>query len=507
MGMGKTIQTISTILDNRPKLQHALSGAKFPPSSDRTSLQQEEDLWDNAEKDWKHEMNMRDVPGKIRPRSDRAGTLVVCPMIALHQWKTEIEKFTNSNDGTILSVGIYHGQDREKVMPRAIMKKYDVVLTTYQVLEHDMRKMINPNKVKCPNCGKKFKVDKLRIHLKYFCGETAQRTEAQSRQRRGRNNSHFQSQQHSSNKDGKKSATTKKKAFTKATTTRGKRKAMKLSDDESSSLSGTEQLQTPTARSKSSRKSASQASKKLTSSMKSWAQHNSDDDEDYEANDAGDDTDSDTDLLSDDNALLTSNKVQNMRKKRFLNATSNSSDHSESIDSSDSSEDEAEKAAIEKQRQALEMAKHAKKGKKNTLGKEIGKLKRSVAKKKKVIDSLQVSATDIDMESLMREAMAGSQMSVLHSLCWWRVVLDEAHTIKTRNSQTTQAAFALTSVFRWCLSGTPLQNRVGEFYSLIRFLRIDPMAHYFCRSKVSFGLFATIKCTNFKKITSCKLIA
>jgi len=55
--------------------------------------------------------------------------------------------------------------------------------------------------------------------------------------------------------------------------------------------------------------------------------------------------------------------------------------------------------------------------------------------------------------------------------------------IKSRSSQTSAAAFSLTGIHRWCLSGTPLQNRVGELYSLIRFLRIDPMAHYFCRQK------------------------
>lgn len=29
-----------------------------------------------------------------------------------------------------------------------------------------------------------------------------------------------------------------------------------------------------------------------------------------------------------------------------------------------------------------------------------------------------------------------------------------------------------------------LQNRVGELYSLVRFLRMDPHAYYFCRYRV-----------------------
>ncbi|KAL2937566.1 DNA repair protein RAD5A [Bienertia sinuspersici] len=47
--------------------------------------------------------------------------------------------------------------------------------------------------------------------------------------------------------------------------------------------------------------------------------------------------------------------------------------------------------------------------------------------------------------------------AVLHSIRWLRVVLDEAHTIKSTKSQASVAASALTAGCRWCLTGTPIQ--------------------------------------------------
>ncbi|CAI5470112.1 unnamed protein product [Closterium sp. Yama58-4] len=58
---------------------------------------------------------------------------------------------------------------------------------------------------------------------------------------------------------------------------------------------------------------------------------------------------------------------------------------------------------------------------------------------------------------------------------WRRVILDEAHVIKSVKSRAARAATALQAERRWAVTGTPVQNQLGDLFSLLCFLHLDPL--------------------------------
>ena len=56
---------------------------------------------------------------------------------------------------------------------------------------------------------------------------------------------------------------------------------------------------------------------------------------------------------------------------------------------------------------------------------------------------------------------------------WSRVVI--AHQIRNRSTKTFQAITALRTQRRWCLTGTPVQNKLDDLFSLTAFLQFYPV--------------------------------
>lgn len=66
----------------------------------------------------------------------------------------------------------------------------------------------------------------------------------------------------------------------------------------------------------------------------------------------------------------------------------------------------------------------------------------------------------------------------LFSLNFFRIILDEAHSIKNRQSKTAKACYELSAEHRWVLTGTPIVNKLEDLFSLVRFLRVEPWNNF-----------------------------
>lgn len=62
----------------------------------------------------------------------------------------------------------------------------------------------------------------------------------------------------------------------------------------------------------------------------------------------------------------------------------------------------------------------------------------------------------------------------MYQIKWDRIVLDEAHVIRNHNTAMSESVWKLKGSKRWALSGTPIQNKEQDLYSLFRFLRVSP---------------------------------
>ncbi|CAD2102166.1 DNA repair protein RAD5, putative [Plasmodium vinckei brucechwatti] len=86
----------------------------------------------------------------------------------------------------------------------------------------------------------------------------------------------------------------------------------------------------------------------------------------------------------------------------------------------------------------------------------------------------------------------------LYKITWRRIIIDEAHVIKNKNSIQSIAVWKLRGERKWCLTGTPIQNSLYDIFPLLRFLGIKPygniewwnkeIADYVNRNKLNIAL-------------------
>jgi len=85
---------------------------------------------------------------------------------------------------------------------------------------------------------------------------------------------------------------------------------------------------------------------------------------------------------------------------------------------------------------------------------------------REVLDKATIVITTYGAITLTRKQLKAGDVTLLHKISWNRIVYDEAHHL--RNNRTTRyiSSKKLDAKIRWLVSGTPIQNRKKDFYSL-----------------------------------------
>ncbi|KAI1823218.1 hypothetical protein F4861DRAFT_511239 [Xylaria intraflava] len=94
-----------------------------------------------------------------------------------------------------------------------------------------------------------------------------------------------------------------------------------------------------------------------------------------------------------------------------------------------------------------------------------------------------------------KEAVLLASHAIFH-----RIILDEAHNIKNRNTLSSKAADRLRGTYRLCMTGTPLMNQFNELYPLVRFLRIEPYREWSSWSSLICDRYGSDTKVNIKRL-------
>jgi len=76
-----------------------------------------------------------------------------------------------------------------------------------------------------------------------------------------------------------------------------------------------------------------------------------------------------------------------------------------------------------------------------------------------------------------KENQKKTELSVLHEIKWDRIIFDEAHHMRNNTTNIYKGASKLKSNIKWFVTGTPIQNKCNDLYSLCSLLGL-PTLYY-----------------------------
>jgi SNF2 family DNA or RNA helicase len=98
---------------------------------------------------------------------------------------------------------------------------------------------------------------------------------------------------------------------------------------------------------------------------------------------------------------------------------------------------------------------------------------------KKTISLSDLQAAKIVITTYGAISISPKQKKItpIHQVTWGRVIFDEAHHLRNAGTILYFGARLLKSSIRWLVSGTPVQNRIKDFYNLCKMIRL-PASYY-----------------------------
>ena len=100
------------------------------------------------------------------------------------------------------------------------------------------------------------------------------------------------------------------------------------------------------------------------------------------------------------------------------------------------------------------------------------------AKKNEIsLQELKSKPIIISTYGLISASRNGKKQSLLQEIHWDRIIFDEAHHMRNKSTRIHKGALNLKSEIKWLVTGTPIQNRKDDFYSLCAIMGL-PAKYY-----------------------------